>query len=196
MTTLSYENEVLSNPADGTEVDTNFDSVKTVINGNLDTANLKTTTAGITNAQLATSIYEFVMNLQVPGGSWGGAGATAALCGLPYDSIATGYTVLGAEFMCFDAGGSGSPTFDLDFGYVTAGAWVTTTQLKSAQAVTAGSHSDGAIALGTSTFTTSATQQNFIRLVVNAAGTAFCATAGSDILCVSLKIKRTNGLRS
>lgn len=189
---LTHTNATLSDPPDKTEIEQNFSDTRDKF-GNIVNADISSS-AGIATSKLAARDYEVIINLQAIG--WGTAGQVVALCALPYDNAADGYTVLGAEYYIQEAGGSGSPAFDVQFGYATGGSWVTSTTVIDAETFTANTTETGTCTIDSSTITLSATNQNFFRLVVDTAGTTvFASPAADEMLCVTLKLRRTNGLR-
>jgi hypothetical protein len=201
---LTITNPTLTNPADKTEIEENFDDVVDKFNGGITTSDLSAS-AGITNAQLANSVYEFVLNMTVTADFWTAAedNDLAAFAGLPEDTNNTSYTIIAADYVYrghVTAATSGAE-FSVQWGYFNAGTWTTTSTIVSTTNFTTGSATSVSanLTLNTTTVTTSTTNRHFFAVlstdVVEGAGTRPLADQ-EEMLVVSLKLKRTNGLRS
>jgi hypothetical protein len=202
---LTITNSTLSNPANKSQIEQNFTDVVSKFNANITTSDLSAS-AGITNAQLANSIYEVVCPMTVNSATWTAAADNdiVAVCGLPEDANGTSYTVIAADYLYNSpvTAASTGAEFSVVWGYYNGGTWTTTstivstfnfTSLGAATSVTAN------LTLNTSAVTTSTTNRHFFAIratdVVEAAGTRPMANA-REYLTVTLKLKRTNGLRS
>lgn len=201
---LTITNPTLTNPADKTEIEENFTDVVNKFSAGITTSDLSSS-AGITNAQLATSNYEFVLNMTVSSAMWTAAedDDIVAAAGLPEDTNGTSYTILAADYFYrghITAATAGA-AFNVEWGYFNAGAWTQTgSDIISSTDLAAGTTSSSTnLTINTSTVTTSTTNRHFFVVTstdaVEGAGTKPFADP-EEYLTVSLKLKRTNGLRS
>lgn len=178
------------------DLNENFDDIEAVLNGGLTTSNLSSS-AGITNGQLATSLYEVILTMTVSGTEWDPAisGDPVAFVGFPADVNSEAYTILQADYVLWEGTDTISDGgFKIDWGYFNAGTWTQTTAILSTEKSLPSQSTTGKLTLDNSSFTTSTTNQNFFAIVVSTPGTTF-STADAK-LTVTLKIKRNNGLRS
>lgn len=194
MPNLTYTNPTLTDPASKTEVQENFDNILTLVNGGLDNDNF-VALGGLETSKLVARDYEFLVPLTAI--AWGTAGQVAAVCAIPGSTTdGAAYTVLSAEYFVLEAGGSGSPAFDVDFGYYSGGVWQQTSIIINAEVFTANTGETGSCTINTSTISLS-NNQNYFRLLVDTAGTTVLASIGAnEMLNVTLKLRRTDGLRS
>lgn len=199
---LTITNSTLTNPADKTEIEENFTDVVNKFSANITTSDLSAS-AGITNAQLANSVYEFVVSMTVSSAMWTAAedDDIVAVVGLPEDTNGTSYTILAADYLFrghITAHTSGAE-FNVEWGYFNAGTWTMTSEIVATNNFTAAASVTTNLTLATSTVTTSTTNRHFFAVTatdaVEGAGTKPMADA-EEFLTVSLKLKRTNGLRS
>lgn len=201
---LTITNVSLSNPANKSQIEQNFTDVVNKFNANITTADLSAS-AGIVNAQLANSLYEFVVTMTVPSAMWTAAedDDIVAVVGLPEDTNGTSYTILAADYLYrghITAASSGAE-FNVEWGYFNAGVWTMTSEIVSTLNFTTGATTSvtANLTLATSTVTTSTTNRHFFAITatdaVEGAGTKPMADA-EEFLTVTLKLKRTNGLRS
>lgn len=189
---------------------TNLNTDKTVLeakfNAGITTADLSAS-AGIINAQLANSIYEFEVCLKAHAGQWAAASAgnlldAAAIPGTTGDGT---YTLQAYSWLCTDCGAQ-TGLFRVEWGYYDAsGTWtvvstpinnvtLTANSAVNDTAGAGGSTLSTALTLGTS-FAAAGTGPRFLALVMDTDdATAF--DAEPDFLAVTIRLKRTNGLRS
>ena len=208
---LTLTNSTLSNPADKTEIEENFDDVVDKFSAGITTSDLSAS-AGITNAQLANSIYEVVLNLQCTDVVWQSADAAGdrlAYVSIPGTSSGDGtYTGMSYNWVCTDCGAQ-TGIFRVEWGYFSsAGAWtVVSTPIDDITLVANSAVNDTAGAGGaafTTVFTlasdyTAANQgpRMFALVMDTDDTTALSTTAGTpNFLSVTMKLKRTNGLRT
>lgn len=159
----------------------------------------------ITNGKLANKHYEMVLTLRCDGVRFNAAAAGDYLdfVGLPADVNEEDYTIEQADFVQYNmtAGGGfgGTAEYDIVWGYFGAadsGITVTDT-IKDQQAtvaVTADQGAAGTIDLDDDEVTTSSTNKHFFALRKHTAEAAWASA--DEILVVTLKLKRTDGLRS
>lgn len=183
-----------------TDLNTNFDDIENKLNGGLDTTSL-TSSAGITNAQLQNSLYEFVISTTIRQDAALGGGnflntATSGfhvIGGVPYDSTDgnTGYTILGVEsFLYLNPANTPSTAavFSLLYGNHTDGF------TSYHAAITTGTaNGQTQYTVSPTTITTSSARPKFFVLDVTTQGVAFGL---GDSWSISIKLKRTNGLRA
>jgi hypothetical protein len=184
------------------DLNANFTDVANKFNAGITSADLSTSNAGITNDQLANSDYEFVVNMTVNSAQWAAAadGDVVAVCGLPADVNSTSYTILKGTYLYVNnaTASSGTPDFKVDFGYFSGGSWQQTTGLVTTEVgITASTAVNGALTLATSTVTTSTTNHEFFAIIASDVidGATRPFGAADEFLTVTLKLKRTNGLR-
>ena len=183
-------------------LNTNFSDISTILNGGLTTSNLSAS-AGITNAQLANDDYEFVVNLPLVEASAGEAAVAtpAALVAIPGTSADGTYTVVSAALACSDVG-SQDAQYKLQWGSFdgASNAWSSVQDVVSTFTLTSTAGNDTptwlTLTVASATLTLHATTQRFLGLVLVTAGTNDMDAAMQNSLCVSLKIRRTNGLRA
>jgi hypothetical protein len=178
-------------PVVAADVNQNFDDVESLLNAGLTTANLNAS-AGITNGQLANDDFEFVLGIQLDGTELlKGTTGFIVVGAVPYDSTGGtgGYTILGIEHMTYAVtGGLTAAVFTLNYGNHTDGF----TAIKTG--ITTGTASGQTRETGfTSTIAISATRPNFFVLDVTTAGVTWALV---DSWQLSIKLKRTNGLRA
>ena len=210
---LTIRNPTLSNPADKTELEENFADVVGKFSNGITTADLSSA-AGITNAQLANSLYEVVVNLTCNAEEWQAADAAGdllALAAVPGTSSADGtYTGIAYSWACTDCGAQ-TGQFRVEWGYFsTGGTWTVVSTPVSATTLTASSAANNTAGAGGATFTTVFTLATdftaanlgprFLALVMATDDATAMTTTGSathpSILAVTMKLKRTSGLRS
>lgn len=199
---LTITNSTLTNPANKTQIEENFTDVVSKFSAGITTADLSAS-AGITNAQLANSHYEVVLNMTASADMWTAAedDDIVAVAGLPEDVDGTSYTIVAANYLYrghVTAATSGAE-FNVEWGYFNAGTWTMTSQIVATTNFTAAASVTANLTLATSTVTTSTTNRHFFAITatdaVEAAGTKPLADQ-EEFLTVSLKLKRTNGLRT
>ena len=202
---LTITTPTLTSPANKTQIEQNFTDVVNKFAANITTADASAT-AGFTNAQLANSIYEFVCTMTVDSATWTAAADNdiVAACGLPEDVTGTGYTVIACDYLYNSpvTAASTGAEFSVLWGYYAAGVWTTTTSIVNTFNFTslgAATSVSANLTLATAAITTSTANRNFLVIratdVVEAAGTRPLANA-REYLTVSLKLKRTSGLRT
>ena len=201
----------LATVADKTEIEANFQAVEDHHNAGHTTADL-TADAGILNAQLANSIYEVLVNLVCTDVVWQSADAAGdilALASIPGTSGGDDtYTGIAYNWACTDCGAQ-SGLFRIEWGYFdSAGAWqvvstpindVTLTSNSAANNTAGASGAAFSTVLSLATDYTPANQgPRMLALVMDTDdATALSTTAGTpNFLSVTLKLKRTLGLRS
>jgi hypothetical protein len=198
--TLTYP--TLSATANKAEVETDLAEITTVINGGLDNSNLAAS-AGIETSKLAARDYEFLSSLNVqpttavqpPSSST----VPIAICGLPgTSSDGAAYTVISGTYLCTDPGTAGNTAVNIQLGYLdaTTGTWTTvSTIVASFNIAGAATNRSGAVTIGTSAITLHASIQYFLGLFITAYGDASTLDSAHSILNVTLKLRRTSGLR-
>ena len=194
--TITYP--TLSNPADKDQVETNFADVVTKFSGGITTADMSAS-AGITNAQLANSHYEMLAKFQIRMTDAGTALSALQLVDyFPMPDMATDgtYTITDADYYITDIGDASSTAVTIASGTVAAGVFSATTTHVNAQTIASGT--DGNDAVGSFTIADgvipASASNRVLRMIVTLATNAL-STIG-DTLVVTLKIKRTSGLRS
>lgn len=183
---------------------TNMNADKAVLeakfNGGIETGDLADGCA--TNAKLANDDYEIVLNLSVIGSVWDDSAVddVLAMAGLP-DDTNDEYTLIKAieHVYCGTGGGAtGDGKYRLEWGYFNAGAWTTEGTVvvdnHSLVATAATKGYSAALTPAVTSFTQDTTKRLLFAIVMDADDTTFDDL--SDILTVSLKLKRTSGLRS
>ena len=143
------------------------------------------------------------MNLQLVEASAGEAAVTTpcALAALPGTSADGTYTVISAALGCNDVGAQDAQ-YKIQWGsYDGAGnAWTSVQDIVSTFTMTSTAGNDTpswlTLTVANPTLTLHATTQRFIGLVLATAGTNDMDAAVQNNLCVSLKIRRTSGLRA
>lgn len=210
---LTITNPTLSNPANKSQIEANFTDVTAKFNAGITTADISST-AGITNAQLANSIYEVVVNLTCGAEGWQAgtaAGDLLALAAIPGTSGSDGtYTGIAYSWACTDCGAQ-TGQFRVEWGYFDAtGVWTVVSTPIAATTLTALSATNETPGAGGATFTTAFTLATdftaanqgprFFALVMATDDATAMSTAGGaihpSILTVTLKLKRTSGLRT
>jgi len=190
---------------------TNLNNDTTVLeakfSAGITTADLSSS-AGLVNAQLANSIYEVIVNLQGSSPAWAAAtaGTAIAYASIPGTSSADGtYTGIAYSWFCTDCGAQ-TGKFRVEWGYINAaGAWTVVSTPIAATTLIANSAANDtggaggaafstAFTLGTSFVAAGLGPRVFALVMDTDDGTAISAEPG--ILAVTLKLKRTNGLRS
>lgn len=181
------------------DINENFDDVEALLNGGLTTDNLSSS-AGVTNAQLATSKYELCIPLTISSTAWAASTnadylAAVSLPGVTADQT---YTVTNVNYVITDSGTT-SPTFKVVWAEVTGGAF----DVQSTFVNTTAAGADGnTIEAGTWTVVTAAsanvlslaaTKPRFLALQVVAKNTGALSTA-DDFITVTVKL--TASLRS
>ena len=160
-------------------------------------------TAGYTNAQLANSIYEFTLQLDVkpttavqPPTSATIPIAIAMLPGTTNDGIA--YTIISGAYAMVDTGTAGTSTFHYELGFYSAGTWTPfgsdLTADINVSALGAGLGASSAIPFTTTAITLNASTQYGIGLMLTAIGTNSLNEAHQGLFS-TIKLKRTAGLR-
>ena len=203
MADIDYTNPTLATTFTSTQVDANFANVRTVVNGGIDTTNVSTT-AGITNGQLANDDYEFVVAMRVVAGDIVAAGSATpvAMIALPGTSTDGDFTVRSGTWLCMDVGDQ-TTDFRLEWGeFTAAGAWSVIATLATVNNLAANTGvnegiGEGAITFAATALVMSATEPRYLALVFPAATGAGFLTGGANNLLhftVALKIRRTNGL--
>jgi hypothetical protein len=200
MSTLTYTNSTLTNPADKSEVEANFSDIQSIVNGGIDNSNIAAS-AGIVNSKLANSHYEFVVNLAVqpttavaPPTS---AAEPIAVVGIPGDATdGISYTVLSASYITNAAGSGGNTTIEVQFGYYNAGSWTQVgSDVINATNIAGGTEQvSGSLTVSSAGLALSNSQQRFLGLFLTALGTSALDEAHKGLF-VTLKIRRTDGLR-
>lgn len=200
---LTITNTTLTNPANKTQLQDNFTDIVNKFNAGITNADLSST-AGITNTQLANSIYEFTITLNCTDVVWqsaDGAGDILALAGLPGTSGSDGtYTGIVYSWACTDIGSS-TGLFRVEWGYFTAGGvWtVVSTPIDN---ITMNAYAGGATFTTAFTLATDFTAANqgprmFALVMDTDDANALSTTAGTpNFLSVTMKLKRTLGLRA
>lgn len=157
--------------------------------------------AAIANSKLANQHYEVVFNLNCSSERWQGAGndEILAIAAVPGDSADGTYTGLDYGWACTDCGAQ-TGKFRVEYGYFDAATavWTVVSTLVSDTTLTAINGNDTA-GVGGAAFTTAitlasaASAPRFIALVMD---TDDATALSTGAMCVTLKFKRTNGLRS
>lgn len=202
MPDLTYTTPVLTNPADKSEIEGNLGDIQTLVNGGLDNDNFHAT-AGIGTAKLAARDYEFLVHLQVqPEVAQPGTSSTVPLCvvGLPGD-LADGvsYRALSANYYIIDDGTAGAVKFKVEYGYAAANVWVPvggdiiSTVAKASGG--ANGEQSGDLTINTTGMTTDDTHRYFLALFLEAPLDVTALTNAYSGLFVTLKLRRTDGLR-
>jgi hypothetical protein len=208
MATLTLSNPTLTNPADKSEVETNFAEVCTAINGNLANDNI-IAGAGIETSKLAARDYEFVVRLAVhsapaaappPDRPPASATVPIAVCSLPGLSTEGGaYTVLsGGWYISDDGDAAATTTFSVQLGYAGGGpGWTTVATTVAATNITGSGQNQqsGALVIGTAAISLHAATAYHFGLFLTALG-ANALNAAHSHLDVTLKLRRTDGLRT
>jgi hypothetical protein len=201
--TYNFDGQSTFDPA---QVDQNFADVETALNGGLTTANLSTS-AGITNSQLANSIYEIVIPITIHGTDLDASPLTVpiAVASIPDATGSDGsYTCIGYSWVATENGGAGTTTtFKVEWGSFTgaSNAWTAHATILAATSIptvsgTRPESSGGAVSVALSG-SGSASTPRFIGLIFTAADASFLGTFSKDyIFNFTLKVKRTNGLRA
>lgn len=209
--TLTITNPTLSNPANKSQIEANFADVTAKFNAGITTSDISST-AGITNAQLANSIYEVVVNLQCDDVVWqsaNGAGDILAFASIPGTSGSDGtYTGIAYNWVCTDCGAQ-TGLFRVEWGYYSAaGAWTVVSTPINDITLVANSAANDTAGAGGATFTTAFTlatdftaanqgPRMFALVMDTDDATALTTTAGAPaFLSVTMKLKRTSGLRT
>lgn len=191
-----------------TDLNASFDEVENVLNGGLTSANLSSS-AGITNAQLANSHYEMWIELGFRGVRATVVAADSAttpqiIMPLPGTTTdGTSYTVISGAWWCSDCGAQ-TDDFDVVYGYYnTANPPVWQNLVTIATVTNAPSRSTvndqvghGALTIasaGPLVFSAYAPGMLGVRFTQTEA--TFCSNA-TDSFRVCLKLRRTDGLRS
>ena len=194
---LTITNPTLTNPANKTQIEANFTDVVNKFSAGITTADLSSS-AALTNAQLANSHYEMLMKFQVRNWNAAAPAGNELLDFHIMPDIATDgtYTITDCEYYITDKGSAGNTTVTIASGVIAAGAFSATTTHVNAQTIASGT--DDQDASGTLTIATAAipasANNNVLRMLVVLATNAL--TTAGDSLTVVLKLKRTNGLRS
>ena len=194
---LTITNPTLTNPANKTQIEANFTDVVSKFSAGITTADLSSS-AALTNAQLANSHYEMLMKFQVRNWNAAAPAGNELLDFHIMPDIATDgtYTITDCEYYITDKGSAGNTTVTIASGVVAAGAFTVTTTHVNAQTIASGT--DDQDASGTLTIATAAipasANNNVLRMLVVLATNAL--TTAGDSLTVVLKLKRTSGLRS
>ena len=190
---LTLTTTTLTNPANKAEIENNFTDVVNKFNAGIGTADMAAA-AGVTNAQLANSYFEFVVKMSVRM-----TDAATALSALqlvdyhPLPNIATDgpYTIVTCDYYTTDTGAIADTTVSVASGTVAAGAFAVTTTHVSAQTIafgTDGNDAVGAFTVANSTIPASANNR-VLRLAVTLGNADILSTIG-DTLVVVLKLKR------
>lgn len=182
------------------ELDQNFTDIVNKLNGNLDESSLNASSS-ISNSQLANDDYEIVLSTTIPGvdaavnpghGLNNTTGGYFVVGGIPYDATdgAVSYTILGIEHMLFlgTGGGGTAMVTTLNFGNHTDGF----TAIKSGISTGTANQQTRESSFTTSVATTAARPKFFV-LDVTTQGVGFL---DGDSWCISIKLKRANGLRA
>jgi hypothetical protein len=189
--TFAVTNTTLTNPADKSEIETNFTDVVNKINGNLDNTSIGSG-AAIDTGKLSARDYEVVLTLVLNGTDLNALNTHFFVVGgIPYDSTAgTGYTILGVEHLLYIGPGGGGGTAlvgDLKVGNHNDGF----TNIKTG--ISTGTANGETVESGfTTTYTLDSARPEFFIFDVTTAGVGFAA---GDSWALSIKIKRTAGLR-
>ena len=189
-----------------TDLNDNFKAIVNKVNGQLDSTNLAATGAGVTNSQLANSNYEIVLTKHIDGIQLNRQITNFFLVGsLPYDSVGgttSTYTILGIDAMTIvltAPAPATSPVYTLVYGtaaQITLGTAITIRAGITPGVATAGQQIGG---LAASTVTISNANVNYFALDITTEGVGFVdatAAADGDCFCISIKLKRTLGLRA
>jgi hypothetical protein len=182
---------------------TNLNNDKTILeakfNSAITTADLSAA-AGITNGQLANSLYEVVLTQQIGCTTGVLGGLLTALNGfitlgtVPYDTAIETFTIRSITLaITTPADGTVSPVYTLQRGYYnnTTGAWTDSSDIKAA--ITTGSLKSSSVTVAPTitTFATDATNPYIFRLLVTTAGTGYVT---GDSATISIKL--TKALRA
>lgn len=209
MPTLTVTYPTLSDPADKTELEQNFSDVAGTLNA-LDNDNIAPN-AGIGITKLEAYNYEFVVPLVVQ--SDGAAAPPLVRANFPNcvvaipgsDAEGVSYTPISASYYMTDAGNAAATsTYKVTVGYAGSGGaatWTTVQTIISAVNSTITSQGagnlqmSGDVLIDTSAIPLHASIQYFIglELLTLAAGSF---TTAWDLLAVTLKMRRTSGLRT
>ena len=187
------------------DINTNFDDVVSKINGGLTTDNLSAS-AGVTNAQLANKHYEIGLTLHATAGAWAAATVDTpiAFASIPGASGTDGtYTGMAYNWACTDCGAQ-TGRFRVEWGYFdSAGAWTAVSTPINNVTLTANSAANdtagaGGAAFGTTFTLDSSASADSVRMFALVMDTddATAFDAEPNLLSVSLRLKRTDGLRS
>jgi len=187
------------------DLNTQFDSIEAKFSGAI--LGTEITAGTIPNAQLINQYSEFLVNLVVtpttavvPPNSTTVPLAFMGLPGSTTDGIA--YTVLSATGVVKDTGGVGSTVkYKVEWGGFTGagGAWTAVSTTIAEQTVTSTS-AEGILAavpaLTTTALTLSNANPRFLALFITAAPGATALDTAYCSVTVTLKLKRTSGLRA
>lgn len=191
---LTITNSTLSNPADKTEIEENFTDVVNKFSAGITTADLSAS-AGILNAQLANSYYEFLVKFQIRMTDETTAPAGEELVDyVPLPNLATDgpYTIVACDYYISDRGDAGNTTVTIASGTVASGAFDTTADTVHVNAQTIASGTDGQDVVGTFTVADStipaSANNRVLRMIVTLATNAL--TAAGDTLVVTMKLKK------
>jgi len=202
MSDLTYTNPTLTNPADKSEIEANFADVASTVNGALDTGNMSGT-AGFTNSQLANSDYEFLVHFSFNNADIAAVDGTttpAFLVAIPGTSTDGTYTVLSGAWTCRDVGGQ-TQDFTVTWGNFNAdgSTWDVTTTIATVTNLAglggANTVGHGSITISGATLTLEASDPMFIGVNFPNAIDGTVLSAATDRLDITLKLRRTDGLR-
>ena len=196
---LTITNPTLTNPADKTELQENFTDIVNKFSAGITTADASSS-AGFTNAQLANPHYELLVKLQIRMTDAGTALSALQLVDyFPIPNLATDgpYTIDSCEYYHTDIGAIANTTISIASGTVAAGAFSVTTTHVNAQTIAFGTDNNdavGSLTVATASIPASANNR-VLRMIVTLGNADILSTIG-DTLVVTLKLKRTSGLRS
>lgn len=189
---LTITNPVLTNPADKTEIQENFDDIVDKFSAGLTASDL-TSTAGITNAQLANSYYEDTLKFSIAMTDAAAAPSALSLVDyIPLPNLATDgpYTIVACDYYMTDIGDASSTAVTIASGTVVAGAFSPTTTHVNGQTIASGTAENDAVG----TFDVAdpnipaSADNRVLRMIVTLATNALDDIG--DKLVVTLKLKR------
>lgn len=162
MSYLTLTNPTLTDPADKTEVETNFDDIKTIINGNLSTDNI----AGLNVDKLSGQYYNHLLSFDSVDISTGTTSATGECVHIPAGT----WTIVGAYWACKDDGGATATVT------VEEGSWDGAGGFTASKTTNASTISGGQGTFVANTFTGSTTGSPGVVYRVNVTGNDGTAT--------------------
>jgi hypothetical protein len=189
---LTITNPTLTNPADKTEIEENFDDIVDKFSNGLTSSDLSGS-AGITNAQLANSYYEWTAKFSI--GMTDAAGAPSSLQLVDYyplPNLATDgpYTIVACDYYMTDIGDASSTAVTIASGTVVGGAFSVTTTHVNGQTIASGTAENdavGSLTVADDEIPGSA-DNRVLRMIVTLATNALDDIG--DKLVVTLKLKR------
>lgn len=185
-------NRFVGNPAPtAAQVDANSAYIEAKFNGGITGTDLAPS-AAVANTQLANSKIDEFINLTIVGTVSTGS---VILAGLPGLTTTGAYTIKANAYAINNsANTSGGTTVTVDWGLFTAGVWVATTTIISAQVITHATDApkSGALTMAATALAMDATNSRFLRLTVS--GVPGGGTPSN--LTISFRIQRDSGLTS